>query len=124
MPSGSGRWRSARTSGRWPGSGARHRRRRPSSGPPKTLGLPEEPADPAGLGRVGEELLGVLLLVVLEALPVIRQLAGEEDLARPRARGLVGRRRLGLLVARPQIGGPLGQETRAPPVQGAARRGP
>src|ERR1700737_151235 len=50
-------------------------------------------------------LLGVLLRVALEALPVVRQLAGKEDLARQRTRSLVGRRRLGLLVARPQIGG-------------------
>ncbi len=53
--------------------------------------------------------------------PVIRQLAGEEDLARQRARGLVGRRRLGLLVARPQIGGQLGEKARAQPMQERAR---
>src|SRR5215470_15850256 len=80
MPTGCARSTSARTCGRWPACARTPRTRwRPVA--PRRSGRVEESPEPAGLGGLCQLQCGPLALVALEALPVVREMAREEDLA-------------------------------------------
>src|SRR5262249_3993109 len=95
MPSGCARSTSARTSGRWPACARTLRTRwRPAARP--RSGWVQKSPEPTGLGGLSQLLRGALALVALEALPVVREMAREEDLAGEESRRLVGPGGLGL----------------------------